>query len=154
MIYNVLRTLFYGPPRTSNYHELQKYYNQKWADIYMRRYRDADALDRDIAARNTERAKVFDEVIPPEYEPLPMKYSLSRTSLEECALRLGPSFVYTLYVHPTRLLNARNRVRECYAQAPDHPLAPYINIKQVPEFEEDEWCLAANDRAVGVKGLW
>lgn len=114
----------------------------------------ADLMDQQIADNNARRAQRFEVCHErPEYSPLPTKCSISRTSLERCALQLGPSFVYNLYVHPIRLLEARNRARECIALAINNPFAPYINIVETPEFDEGEWCLEANGQRVG-SGAW
>lgn len=120
----------------------------------MNRRRDDD-LDREISERQRTRSKAFEQAsYRPEYTQLGMQCSMSRTSFEQCARLLGPSFIYRLYVHPVKLLEARNRARECVALALNNPFAPYISIIETPEFEEGEWCLEANDKAYGTSFQW
>lgn len=117
--------------------------------------RNRDYLDQEIEERNTQRAKCFDQAVEkPEYTELTIKCNMSRSSLEECARRIGPSFIYNLYVPSVKLLEARNRVRECLAHVKDHPFAPHINIVETPQFEEGEWCLEANGQAFGSYFQW
>lgn len=120
----------------------------------MSRHRDDD-LDREISERQQARSKAFEQASGrPDYQALPLPSSMSRTSFEQCARLLGPAFLYRLYVHPVKLLEARNRARECAALAPGSPFAPHINIIETPEFEEGEWCLEANERSVGSAFPW
>ena len=120
----------------------------------MNRRRDDD-LDREIAERMQSRLNAFERVgHRPEYMPRATPCAMSRASFQEFAIALGPSFVYRLYVHPTKLLEARNRVRECQALGQVNPFAPVINIIETPEFEEGEWCLEANGQAYGSIFPW
>lgn len=115
-----------------------------------------DYRDAEIAARHAARARAFDLCDErPTYEALQSAAtSLSSTALEMCALKLGPSFIYVLYVHTTRLLHARNLCRGLYALTKGHPFAPYINIVETPEYGEGEWALEANGKRVGSDFPW
>jgi hypothetical protein len=124
--------------------------------------RRADRLDLELAAR--ARSKRAFELcdIRPEYDPLmdvrdrqpfPIKCSMSKTSFEMAARQLGPSFVYTLYVHTLRLFQARNVVFAIVAQVKSNPFAPHVNIIECPELDEGEWVMEANDKRVGSRLL-
>jgi hypothetical protein len=70
-----------------------------------------------------------------------------------CALRIGPSFVYTLSVHRSRLLSARNTLRELSATVQDNPFAPYVNLEAHDHVETGWWYLRANGKSWGSRGI-
>ena len=73
--------------------------------------------------------------------------------LEEVVRRLGPSFVYDLYVAEIEMLSARRFLREINAETGrDSPLAPYINLHAAQFPSQNGWCVAANGRCVGCRG--
>jgi hypothetical protein len=76
-------------------------------------------------------------------------FQLSKTSLEMAARDVGPSFVYQLYVHTSRLFQARNIVYAIVAHVKSNPFAPYINIIENTALDEGEWVLEANEKRVG-----
>lgn len=51
---------------------------------------------------------------------------LGETSLREVALRMQPSFSYTLHACHSARFDAYELARA--VQVPDHPFAPYINV--------------------------
>ena len=114
-----------------------------------------DTLNNELAdrARSKRYFDLYEDRI--DYEPLTdvrgagMYFQLSRTSLEMAARSVGPAFVYTLYVHTIRLLQARNVVFSIVAHVKTNPFAPYVNIVEAPALDEGEWVLEANDRRVG-----
>lgn len=120
--------------------------------------RGADRIDAEIAERARSYSAFDSYEGKPDYEPVvdiragqpvPIKSNVSRTSLELAARQLGPSFVFNLYVHPIRLLQARNVVWQIVAQVKTNPFAPHINIVKCEDLDEGEWCLEANDKRVG-----
>lgn len=90
-----------------------------------------------------------------EYEPLTdirggrIYFQLSKMSLEMAARDVGPAFLYNLYVHSIRLMQARNVVFSIVAHVRSNPFAPYVNIIEATAFDESEWVLEANDKRVG-----
>ena len=119
------------------------------------RHNNIDTVDREIAAR--VRSKRYFDLCEErvDYEPLldgrggNIFFALSRTTLEMAARDVGPAFVYTLYVHTIRLLQARNVVFAIVAHTKTNPFAPYVNIVECPALDEQEWVLEANDKRVG-----
>jgi hypothetical protein len=107
--------------------------------------RRVDVLDVALGER-ARRWRSFDQCHDrPAYEPLgTMKYSLSKISLEMAAKRTGPSFLYNLYVHPVRLLQARNVVWSILAHLKSNPFAPHVNIVECAALEEAEWVFEPN----------
>lgn len=111
----------------------------------------------ELIARQARSKRAFDlceERI--DYEPLmdvrndkELYFQLSRISLEMAARKVGPSFVYNLYVHTIRLFQARNVVFSIVAHAKNNPFAPHVNIIECPALDESEWVLEANDKFVG-----
>lgn len=120
-----------------------------------RRGSSIDSFDQELAerARSKRQFDLCEERI--DYEPLMdgrgsgMYFALSRTTLEMAARDVGPAFIYTLYVHTIRLLQARNIVYSIVAHVKSNPFAPYVNIIEAPAFDEGEWVLEANDKRVG-----
>lgn len=113
--------------------------------------RRADIIDAEIAARARSK-RSFDLCEErPDYEPLgPMQYySLSKTALEMAARHLGASFTFNLYVHPIRLMQARNIVWSIWAHVQKNPFAPHVNIVECPALDEGEWVFEANGNRVG-----
>lgn len=117
--------------------------------------RRADRIDNEIAERARSK-RAFDLCEErPEYEEVQVtKCTLSRTSLELAARKVGPSFVYNLYVHSIRLLQARNVVWGMWAHVHKNPFAPHVNIVECPELDEGEWILEANDKRAGSNFPW
>lgn len=114
-----------------------------------------DNLDIEISERQRQRARAFDLCEErPQYERLLTDTNMSEASLRQCALKLGPAFVYTLYVHSVKLLEALNLSKRLMCQTKANPFAPYINIVETPEFDEGEWCLEANEQRVGSNFPW
>lgn len=119
------------------------------------RHNNIDTLDRELAerARSKRAFDLCEERI--EYDPLldgrggGIYFALSRTTLEMAARDVGPAFIYTLYVHTIRLLQARNVVFSIVAHTKTNPFAPYVNIVECPALDEGEWVLEANDKRVG-----
>lgn len=114
-----------------------------------------DTLDRDLSerARTKRYFDLCEERI--DYEPLldgrggGIYFALSKTTLEMAARDVGAAFIYTLYVHTIRLLQARNIVFSIVAHVKSNPFAPYVNIVECPALDEGEWVLEANDKRVG-----
>lgn len=121
----------------------------------MTRRNGIDTLNNEIAdrARSKRYFDLYEDRL--DYEPLldirqtPIYFQLSKVSLEMAARRVGPSFIYCLYVHTIRLMLARNVVFQIVAHVKSNPFAPYVNIIEAPAFDESEWVLEANDRRVG-----
>jgi hypothetical protein len=121
----------------------------------MSRTHQIDRLNAELAerARSKRYFDLCEERI--DYEPLldgrgaGIYFALSRTTLEMAARDVGPSFVYNLYVHTIRLLQARNVVFAIIAHVKSNPFAPYVNIIECPALDEGEWVLEANDKRVG-----
>jgi len=121
----------------------------------MTRRGGVDRLNDEIADRARSK-RYFDLCEEPlDYEPLLdlqdklMYYPLSKTALEIAASRVGPAFIYVLYVHTIRLFQARNVVFSIIAHVKSNPFAPHVNIVEAPALDESEWMLEANDRRVG-----
>ena len=87
-----------------------------------------------------------------KYEPLPTNCDLSIVAMEECARQLGPSFVYTLTVHPQNLLWVRSMLHKISAEVKENPFAPYVNLASDESLTHFEWHLSLGDRAVGSAG--
>lgn len=121
----------------------------------MTRRNGIDTLNNELAdrARSKRYFDLCEEQI--EYEPLldvrekPLYFQLSKTTLEMAAHRVGPSFLYNLYVHASRLFQARNVVYVIVAHVKSNPFAPYVNIIECTALDEGEWVLEANERRVG-----
>jgi len=121
----------------------------------MTRHNNIDRLDAELAerARSKRYFDLCEERIP--YESLSDRtgenifFALSKATLEMAAKRVGPAFVYVLYVHTIRLLQARNIVFAILAHTKTNPFAPYVNIVENPALDEQEWILEANDKRVG-----
>ena len=121
----------------------------------MTRHNNIDTVNREIEERS--RSKRYFDLCEerPEYDDLldgrggKIFFALSRTTLEMAARDVGPAFVYTLYVHTIRLLQARNVVFGIVAHVKSNPFAPYVNIVECPALDEGEWVLEANDKRVG-----
>lgn len=86
------------------------------------------------------------------YKALSVNCTCCTVALEECALRIGPSFIFDLYVHRRRLLETRNMLRRLSADVMENPMAPYINIRLHDHVNEGEWWLQANDKSWGSAG--
>ena len=84
-----------------------------------------------------------------KYEQLSVICNCSHTSLQEAALRLGPSFVYTLSVATGRLLATHTMLKQFGADTASHPLSPYINMSIDTDLKGEEWYLSANGKSVG-----
>jgi hypothetical protein len=112
-------------------------------------------LDDQLAerARSKRAFDLYEERI--EYDELkdlrgqPTYFTLNKMSLEMAARDVGPSFIYNLYVHTIRLLQARNVVHGIIAHVKSNPFAPHVNIVECPSLDESEWVLEANDKRVG-----
>lgn len=119
------------------------------------KHNNIDTLDRELSerARSKRYFDLCEERI--DYGPLldgrgsGIFFALSRTTLEMAARDVGPAFIYTLYVHTIRLLQARNIVFSIVAHVKSNPFAPYVNIVECPALDEGEWVLEANDKRVG-----
>jgi hypothetical protein len=88
-----------------------------------------------------------------KYHPLPVRCSLCEVSLEDCAARLAPAFVYTLTVHPTQLVWTRQLLKKMGAAVQDNPFAPYVNVLTDVTLERGEWHLSDGNAAVGTLGV-
>ena len=73
------------------------------------------------------------------YNRLLTPCTLSETSLEECALRMRPSWVYTLHVANRQLPFAIMLVKRIGAFTQEHPFAPQINVTLDIRLKPDEW---------------
>lgn len=121
----------------------------------MSRRNGIDTLDNELAlrARSKRYFDLCEERV--DYEPLKdvrgsgVYFALSKTTLEMAARDVGPAFIYVLYVHTIRLLQARNVVYSIVAHVKSNPFAPYVNIVECPALDEGEWILEANDKRVG-----
>jgi hypothetical protein len=87
------------------------------------------------------------------YQPLPIQCSLCEVTLEECAMQLGPAFVYTLTVHPRQFIYARRLLHQMGADCQENPFAPYVNLASDEKLEPSEWYLSDSKTAVGTLGL-
>lgn len=124
----------------------------------MTRRNNVDRFDLELAER-ARSARAFDLLTErPAYEDvvdmrngkeLTIKCNLSEHSLQMAARQLGPSFLYNLYVHTIRLLQARNLVWKIVAHVKSNPFAPHVNIVECPALDEGEWVLEANEKRVG-----
>lgn len=114
--------------------------------------RRVDMLDAELTAR-ARNWRAFDRCDErPHYEPLGaegQRFNMSKTSLEMAAREIGPAFTYNLYVHPIKLLQARNLVWAIVAQVKSNPFAPHINIIECHPLDEGEWVFEANGKLVG-----
>jgi hypothetical protein len=72
------------------------------------------------------------------------------TAIRMAMLELGPSFTYTLYVHPRELLSYQHHIREWVGNV---ELAYGLNICEHPKLDFFEWYVEANGRRVGSKGV-
>jgi hypothetical protein len=121
----------------------------------MTRRNGIDSLDAEIASR--ARSKRYYDLCEEriEYTPLldvrdaPIYFQLSKTTLEMAARDVGPAWCYQLYVHSSRLFQARNIVYAIVAHVKSNPFAPYINIIENTALDEGEWILEANNKLVG-----
>lgn len=87
-----------------------------------------------------------------KYDPLLPSCNLCMTTMEEAARRLGPSFIYDLYVNPTQILGTRDMLRGLVCMVKDNPFAPYVNLFVDDRLKPYEWYLCANNKAVGSDG--
>jgi hypothetical protein len=76
----------------------------------------------------------------------PISMNVSQTSLEEAARLVGPTFIYTLTVHPYELMYTRNMLRTLAAQTEGNPFSPYVNLCVDASFEKHEWTLKGDDK--------
>lgn len=86
------------------------------------------------------------------YTAFQIDCACTETSLEEAAMHVGPSFVYTLHIHPTQELYMIRLLRNMNAHLVDHPFAPHINLVRHTGHGTWEWWLEANGRGKGSKG--
>lgn len=86
------------------------------------------------------------------YRRLPIDCDCSITSMTDAVHLIGPAFVYTLYVSPSRLLYMRLCLHQHSADVKDNPLAPYINLSVDSALRPYEWVLEANNTRVGSPG--
>lgn len=75
------------------------------------------------------------------YKSLPIRCSLSLSSLEECAVLMEPRRNYKLFVNPHQFPYASLLLKHIGALTQDHPFAPYINLLILPELKIHEWFL-------------
>lgn len=88
------------------------------------------------------------------YKPLPTRCSLSMTGLEECAIRMLPSRIYTLYVHKNMLPYATMLVKHMGAMTQDNPFSPCINVRTEDKCGREEWFIESGmDEAWGSEGV-
>lgn len=77
---------------------------------------------------------------------------LCMEGLRAAALRVGPSFSYTLHAHWHDRFLANKLVRA--AQVPEHPFGPYINVvldaAQDPQTGARSWYLVNDETGIGV----
>jgi hypothetical protein len=84
------------------------------------------------------------------YTPLAGVFvGLSPVSIREAMFALGPSFTYTLHVHPRELLSMQHHLREWVGES---ELAHGFNVVDDHLVDPWEWYLCANNRCVGSKG--
>jgi hypothetical protein len=74
---------------------------------------------------------------------------VDHTTLGEAALQCGPSFVYTLHVHPSHLFEARNLLTQWGVSTSNSPLAPWVGLQPHNRLLPGEWYLEANGKKVG-----
>ena len=90
------------------------------------------------------------------YQPLPTNCNVASTSLVEAALRVGPSFIYTLTVHQHEILSVSRMLKAFQAVYLENPFAPYLNLvaaDPAQNFKPYEWMLSANGKACGAEGI-
>lgn len=92
----------------------------------------------------------------PKYEPVldHVNCDCSIVALEEAAQKIGPAFVYDLYVCPTQLVATRSRVKALMLNNEANVLAPHINLHGDPDMTIFEWYLSANGKNVGSGGAF
>lgn len=73
-------------------------------------------------------------------------------SLQEAAKKIGPSFVYDLFVSSRRELEAAKMLKDMAAHTLENPFAPYVNLHVEDGFDIDEWCIEANGKSFWSKG--
>jgi len=79
--------------------------------------------------------------------------NFSKTALEMAVVKLGPAWIYNLYVSEVEMIEARNLLRSLAAQYVDNPLSPYVNVHIDPENKPQEWYVEANGKSFGSIGI-
>jgi hypothetical protein len=87
-------------------------------------------------------AERYEQLSSCDIEPYP-------TAIRGAMFKLGPSFEYTLYVHPMEQLDFSLHARE-WTQG---EFAFQLNVYADKALGVREWYLAANGRRVGSKGV-
>lgn len=88
------------------------------------------------------------------YQPLLIACTLCEVSLEECAIRMRPSWVYTLHVPNQLLPFSIMLVKKIGAFTQDHPFAPHINVVLDKTLDREEWYVKnESGEAWGSEGL-
>lgn len=88
-----------------------------------------------------------------DLEQLHPRCDLSLTSIGWAASRVGPAFIYELWIHPDRTVEVINYLRRQGMQHENNPLSPYLNVKPTDGLEIEEWYLVANGKSVGSRGV-
>jgi hypothetical protein len=84
-----------------------------------------------------------------------LRQNLCAMTLTQAVVKLGPSFVYDLWVSPAALHEARSLLRRLAADVEDNPLAPYVNLHLGPGMKPFEWfvTLPGKKIAFGSQGV-
>ena len=87
-----------------------------------------------------------------KYESIYPQCDLTVSTLELAALKLGPAFIFDLYVAERNIIWVRSLLKGILADVRDNPLAPYINLHIEVGMGIYEWYLSANGKSVGSVG--
>lgn len=87
-----------------------------------------------------------------KYEAIVPACDLCLLALEMAAQKLGPAFVYDLYINPKQIVWVKGMLKINCMDIKDNVLAPYINLFEDSRLNSNEWYLCANNKAVGADG--
>jgi len=87
-----------------------------------------------------------------KYDAIYPACDLSIVAMEEAAKRLGPAFVYDLYINPVQMIWVRGMLKQNCMDVRDNVLAPYVNLFEDNRLKTYEWYMCANGKAVGADG--
>lgn len=88
-----------------------------------------------------------------DYEQLHPRCDLSVSSISWAAQRIGPAFIYDLFVHTDRVVEIANFLRRHGMNHENNPLSPYLNLRPLDGLGIEEWYLSANGKTVGSRGV-
>jgi hypothetical protein len=88
-----------------------------------------------------------------KYTKLPVACCITHSTLSQCVQQLGPAFIYSVFIHSSKVIEMRSIARELMADVRNNPFAPYLNICEDPALHPNEWYVAANGQRVGSEGV-